>query len=242
MPTLKYEQITASLRERIASGDFPPGSFLPSSRDLCEQWEVSRATANKAMDVLRSDGLVIPIQGRGHKVVEQPIGRPAGGRRAGTTRIQGGRPFRRLGSPEMLTPPSHIADCLQLSAGRQALHRARLMLTEGGEPLSHVTAWFPPDIADAAPRLHQSGPLAEGTTHYVRRTTGRGPVRGIDVTTVRLATSAEAAHLRVNRPVAVAVDLHTAYDQNDRPLVCEEGVTPSGLWERVDNYAMRGAS
>ncbi|MFD8141581.1 GntR family transcriptional regulator [Streptomyces sp. NPDC059708] len=238
MPDLKYEQIAESLRRRIADGEFGPGTLLPSSRDLCEQWTVSRATAIKAMEVLRADGLVVPHQGRGFSVVEIPVARPAGNRGAGTSRVQGGMPFRRLGTPEMLVPPSHIADALGLDAGVRALHRARLTLVEDGQPHAYTAAWFPPDIARSCPRLHLGGPIAEGTTHYVRRTTGRGPVRGVDVTSVRLATSAEAEHLQVKRPCAVAVVLHTAYDQEARPLVCEEGVTPSGWWERTDDYAM----
>lgn len=238
MPTLKYEQIAESLRHRIADGEFGPGELLPSSRDLCEQWGVSRATAIKAMEILRGDGLVTPHQGRGFTVVEVPLARPAGSRHAGTDRTSGGRPFRRLGTPEMLTPPSHVADALALPARQAALHRARLVLTEDGGPMSYVVAWFPPDVADSCPRLNQPGPIAEGTTHYVRRHTGRGPVRGSDVITVRLATKVEAEHLEVKRPAAVAVDLHVAYDQDEKPLVCEEGVTPSGLWERVDNYPM----
>ncbi|MDH2392234.1 GntR family transcriptional regulator [Streptomyces sp. HNM0663] len=238
MPPLKYEQIAESLRRRIADGEFGPGDLLPSSRDLCEQWDVSRATAVKAMDILRADGLIVPHQGRGFSVVQTALARPAGGRRAGTSRTSGGRPFRRLGAPEMLTPPSHVADALGLSAGVGALHRARLVLAEDDTPMTYVTAWFPPDIAAQCPRLAQKGPIAEGTTHYVRRETGRGPVLGVDETTVRLATSAEADHLGVKRPTAVAVDLHTAYDQDDRPLVCEEGVTPSHLWRRTDKYPM----
>lgn len=238
MPLLKYEQIADSLRRRIADGEFGPGSLLPSSRDLCEQWGVSRATAIKAMETLRADGLVAPHQGRGFSVVETPVARPAGGRGTGTSRIQGGMPFKRLGVPEMLVPPSHIAEALGLASGVRALHRARLTLLDDSRPHSHTTAWFPPDIAEACPRLHQSGPIAEGTTHYVRRATGRAPVRGLDVTSVRLVTSAEAQHLRVKRPCAVAVVLHTAYDAQDRPLVCEEGVTPEGVWERTDNYSM----
>ncbi|MFD4374654.1 GntR family transcriptional regulator [Streptomyces sp. NPDC058486] len=237
MPLLKYEQITESLRRRIADDEFPPGSLLPSSRDLCEQWGVSRATAIKAMEVLRADGLVTPHQGRGFSVVETPVARPAGGRGAGTSRVQGGMPFRRLGVPEMLIPPSHIAEALGLESGARALHRVRLTLLED-RPHSYTTAWFPPDVADSCPRLHQGGPIAEGTTHYIRRTTGRAPARGTDITTVRLATSAEAEHLRVKRPCAVAVVLHTAYDVTDRPLVCEEGVTAEGVWERTDNYPM----
>ncbi|MFI0712009.1 UTRA domain-containing protein [Streptomyces inhibens] len=138
----------------------------------------------------------------------------------------------------MLTPPSHIAYALELVAGVRALHRARLVLADDSGPMSYVTAWFPPDIAEQCPRLAQAGPIAEGTTNYVRRQTARGPVRGTDVTTVRLATKQEAEHLGVKRPAAVAVVLHTAYDQDEKPLVCEEGFTPSGLWERIDNYPM----
>ncbi|MEU2429628.1 GntR family transcriptional regulator [Streptomyces sp. NPDC007861] len=238
MPKLKYEQIADDLRRRIADGEFGAGDILPSSRDLCEQWAVARATAVKAMDILRADGLVVPHQGRGFTVVDQPVARPAGGRCAGTSRSTGGRPFRRLGTPETLTPPSHVAEALALAPGEVALHRARLVLAEDGGPMTHVIAWFPPDIAEQCPRLSQAGPIAEGTTHYVRRHTGRRPVRGTDVTTVRLATRLEAEHLGVKRPAAVAVVLHTAYDPDGRPLVCEEGVTPSGLWELVDNYPM----
>ncbi|MFE3632275.1 GntR family transcriptional regulator [Streptomyces goshikiensis] len=237
MPLLKYEQIADSLRSRISDGEFGPGDLLPSSRDLCEQWEVSRATAIKAMEVLRADGLAVPHQGRGFTVTQTPVARPAGARGAGTSRAQGG-PFRRLGRPEMLVPPSRIADALGLAAGRRALQRARLVLTEEGRPHSYVVAWFPPEVADACPRLHQDGPIAEGTTHYVRRTTGRLPVRGTDTTSVRLAAPTEAELLQVKRPCAVAVVLHTACDAAGEPLVCEEGVTAEGLWERTDNYLM----
>lgn len=237
MPRLKYEQIAESLRSRIADGEFGPGAVLPSSRDLCEQWAVSRATAIKAMEVLRSDGLVVPHQGRGFSVTQTPVARPAGGRGPGTTRAQGG-PYRRLGVPEMLVPPSHVADALGLAAGRQALHRARLVLTQDGQPHSLVSAWFPPEVAELCPRLQQNGPIAEGTTRYVHRTTGWLSIRGVDTTSVRLATKSEAELFQVKRPCAVAVVLHTAYDDRDEALVCEEGVTPEGLWERMDNYAM----
>ncbi|MEU8569553.1 GntR family transcriptional regulator [Streptomyces pathocidini] len=238
MPQLKYEQIADSLRKRITDGEFGPGSLLPSSRDLCEQWDVSRATAIKAMETLRTDGLVIPHQGRGFTVVETPLARPAGGRASGTTRVQGGSPFQRLGTPEMKAPPAHIVGALGLSDSQRALNRARLVLSDDGGPHSYVIAWFPPSVAEACPRLHQNGPIAEGTTHYVSRTTGRSPAHGTDTTTVRLASKAEAELLQVKRPTAVSVVLHTAYDDAGSPLVCEEGITPSGLWERVDNYPM----
>ncbi|EKX67902.1 GntR family transcriptional regulator [Streptomyces ipomoeae] len=238
MPLLKYEQIAEDLRTRIANGEFGPGDLLPSGRDLAEQWSVSRATVVKAYDVLRNDGLVVARQGAGFTVVETPIARPAGGRRTDSSRVSGGAPYRRLGVPDRTAPPSHVAEALGLKPGEQALRRIRLVLLDDGVPHSLVTAWFPPSIADAAPRLAMKGPIAEGTTHYVRRETGRSPAEGVDVT-VRLATEDEAHLLEVEQPTAVAVVLHTAFDKDRQALVCEEGVTPSHVFEQIDNYPMR---
>lgn len=242
MPMLKYEQIADSLRRRITEGEFGPGDLLPSGRDLCEQWGVSRATVNKAFDVLRADGVVVARQGLGFRVTERPVARPAGGRRAGRTRMSGGRPFRRLGAPVRDVAPAHVTEALGLEPGESSLRRDRMMLLDDGSPLSLVSAWFPPDIVDWCPRLTQAGPIAEGTTNYVARETGRIPVQGTDTTTVRLATEAEARDLGYQRPLAVAVDLHVAYDSEGRALVCEEGVTPSDLWERSENYPMDASS
>ncbi|MYR44133.1 GntR family transcriptional regulator [Streptomyces sp. SID5910] len=239
MPVLKYEQIASDLRTRVANGEFGPGDLLPSGRDLAEQWGVSRATVVKAYDILRQDGLVVARQGSGFLVTEAPVARPAGGRRAGSTRLSGGAPYRRLGTPDRTVPPARVAESLGLGHGEEALRRVRLMLLEDGTAQSLVTAWFPASVADAAPRLTAKGPIAEGTTHYVRRETGRFPVEGVDVTTVRLATEEEARHLGVEQPTAVAVTLHTAFDQRHRALVCEEGVCPSHIFEQTDNYPMQ---
>lgn len=238
MALLKYEEIAESLRSRIAAGEFPPGGVIPSGRDLAERWQVSRATVVKAMDVLRNDGVIVAKQGTGFVVVESPIGRPAGNRRSGSARTTGGMPFVRIGTPDRTVPPAHVADALGLPPRTEALRRVRMMQLPDGTPHSYVEAWFPPDIADQSPRLEQHAPIAEGTTRYIRRQTGRFPVEGSDTTTVRLATDDEAHHLGLSTPAAVAVVLHTAYDQKGRALVCEEGVTPGSLWEQVDTYPM----
>ncbi|WP_416985569.1 GntR family transcriptional regulator [Streptomyces sp. T028] len=238
MPLLKYEQIAEDLRIRIANGEFGPGDLLPSGRDLAEQWSVSRATVVKAYDVLRNDGVVVARQGAGFTVVEFPVARPAGGRRAGTARVAGGAPFRRLGTPDWAVPPERVVGVLGLEPGETALRRMRMVLLEDGSPGTLVTAWFPAEVANLAPRLSLPGPIPEGTTHHVRRETGRSPVEGVDITTVRLADEEESRLLEVERPEAVAVVLHVAYDGERRSLVCEEGVTPSRVFEQSDSYPM----
>ncbi|MFG2948834.1 GntR family transcriptional regulator [Streptomyces adustus] len=238
MALLKYEEIAESLRARIAAGEFAPGETLPSGRDLAEQWSVSRATTVKAMDVLRSDGVVVAKQGTGFVVAETPVARPAGARRAGSARIAGGMPFLRVGEPDWAEPSARVAAALGMAPGISALRRARILQLSDGTPHSYAEAWFPPDIAEASPRLSQTAPIPEGTTRYVRRQTGRFPTEGVDVTTVRLANETEARHLGLPEATAVAVVLHTAYDGEGHPLVCEEGVTPAPHFEQVQTYAM----
>jgi DNA-binding GntR family transcriptional regulator len=147
-------------------------------------------------------------------------------------------PYVRVGEPDWVEPPARVASSLRMEAGKAALRRIRVLQLPDGSPHSYVEAWFPPDLAEASPRLAQSAPIAEGTTRYVRRQTGRFPVEGVDVTTVRVATEVETHHLTLAEGAPVAVVLHTAYDQDGGPLVCEEGVTPANLFEQTNSYPM----
>lgn len=119
MAVLKYEEIAEFLRARIAAGEIEPGDTIPSGRELAEQWDVSRATAIKAVDVLRNDGVVVAKQGTGFVVTETPVARPAGARRAGSARILGGMPFLRVGEPDWAEPPPGSPPPLDSHPGRR---------------------------------------------------------------------------------------------------------------------------
>ncbi|MCD9904691.1 GntR family transcriptional regulator [Streptomyces sp. MT29] len=54
----RYEEIAHDLRERIVSGEYPPGSALPLMRDIGAAFEVSDITVRKALAVLTREGLV----------------------------------------------------------------------------------------------------------------------------------------------------------------------------------------
>lgn len=60
-----FRQVAADLREKITAGVFAPGARLPSERELVEAYEVSRPTIREAVDVLRSEGMVVSEHGRG---------------------------------------------------------------------------------------------------------------------------------------------------------------------------------
>jgi GntR family transcriptional regulator len=65
-----YQQLAAILRARITSGELPPGRVLPSEATLMQEHGIARETARKAVRVLRDEGLVEVVQGRGAYVRE----------------------------------------------------------------------------------------------------------------------------------------------------------------------------
>jgi DNA-binding LacI/PurR family transcriptional regulator len=71
-PLPRYYQVYASLLERIRSGEFQPGDAIPSERILVGDYQVSRITIVKALDVLERDGLIDRQHGRGTYVTSPP--------------------------------------------------------------------------------------------------------------------------------------------------------------------------
>lgn len=70
-PTPVYLQVAAILRARIKAGESPPGRALPSETTLMGEHGIARETARKAVRVLRDEGLVEIVQGRGAYVISR---------------------------------------------------------------------------------------------------------------------------------------------------------------------------
>ncbi|CAI3335004.1 GntR family transcriptional regulator [Enterococcus cecorum] len=65
----KYEEIANILRERILNGTYPVDSFLPHQTELVKEFNVSRMTIKKAVNILTVEGLVYSKQGMGTKIL-----------------------------------------------------------------------------------------------------------------------------------------------------------------------------
>src|SRR5260370_41379005 len=53
-----YQQLNSQLRLLVGSGECPVGSQFLTERQICDRYGVSRATANKALSNLVSEGLL----------------------------------------------------------------------------------------------------------------------------------------------------------------------------------------
>ncbi len=63
-----YLQIADHIERRIAYGEFPPGSLLPSERRFATQLGVNRSTIVQAYEQLRAHGLIEGQTGSGTRV------------------------------------------------------------------------------------------------------------------------------------------------------------------------------
>lgn len=65
-----YTQLITRLKRAIAAGEYPPGSKLPSVRELAQEAGVNPNTAQRAFTELERDGLIYTQRTSGKYVTE----------------------------------------------------------------------------------------------------------------------------------------------------------------------------
>ena len=65
-----YEQIQAELRRLMLTGALPPGSRLPSVRELAGQLAINPNTIQRAYRELEADGYILSVAGKGSFVAQ----------------------------------------------------------------------------------------------------------------------------------------------------------------------------
>ncbi|KJD52116.1 GntR family transcriptional regulator, partial [Bacillus amyloliquefaciens] len=65
----KYKQIIQFIKEKIANGEWPIGTKIPSQRSLAKHFAVNRSTVITALEELIADGLIEGRMGKGTIVI-----------------------------------------------------------------------------------------------------------------------------------------------------------------------------
>ena len=63
-----HVQLENLIKDKIASGEYPMGSLLPSERKMAEAYGINRLTVRAALKNLQKEGLVSTIHGKGNFV------------------------------------------------------------------------------------------------------------------------------------------------------------------------------
>jgi DNA-binding GntR family transcriptional regulator len=66
-----YVQVVQIIRARIESGKLKPNRPIPSEAQMEQEFGIARETARKAVALLREEGLIVTVRGRGSFVAER---------------------------------------------------------------------------------------------------------------------------------------------------------------------------
>jgi DNA-binding GntR family transcriptional regulator len=74
-----YLEIAEDVREQIRTGSLPVGTKLPALRAMAGTYAVAPGTVAAALELLRREGLIDTVQGKGSEVIAAPaegVGEP----------------------------------------------------------------------------------------------------------------------------------------------------------------------
>ena len=223
MRTFRYHQIAEDLRNRIGSGEFAAGKLLPSEASLGELFDASRVTIRKALEVLRSEGLVDSRQGFGWFAAANLIAQPLTGLSTIEKQLahSGRTSERSILDFQFVAAPDHVVPVL----GHQVLEVKRINLADG-EPFARVTVWCREDLGSELSRSD-----VERASFYELLDVPIGGAR--QSIGAQVAGPTDASLLGVPEASAVLVVRRTTFSTNDEPILVSEHVFPGHLTEFV---------
>ncbi|WP_309032058.1 GntR family transcriptional regulator [Streptomyces alfalfae] len=209
-----YARIAGHYRDLISSGELSPGDLLPSIKTLATEWEVSTATADRAMRLLREEKLVQGIPGVGTEVMARPISLSSGAERhdrSGRTQSSWGVGEKSSDhTAGIVEAPEDVAAVLDIPPGDDVIRRSRVY-RDGHGIVSHSTSWIPAEFAQAVPELTRSKRLKGGLSlDLIARATGRHAVKRVDEETARIATNRDLELLELEAGTVAAILVLTA--------------------------------
>ncbi|MEU6758431.1 GntR family transcriptional regulator [Streptomyces sp. NPDC046685] len=245
-PRPLHARIAADLRDEIMSGDLAAGAKLPSTAQLKDRFDASNATIQKAVQLLKDEGLAVGRAGAAVTVREkrQRTVRPT----ASLTPAAEGSAYPWLSkvSEEQSSARStllaveevgafgDIAAALGRPEGSPVVCRRQLISIDD-EPAELVHSYYPPEIARGT--VLEVPRRIRGGTPTLLAELGFRPRRSVDRVSARVATQEQYTALRLPGDLPVLRTLRTVYDEDDRPVEATVMVKAGHLYELQYEFA-----
>jgi GntR family transcriptional regulator len=223
--------IADDLRLAIEDGKLQPGTKLPSGRELSRRYDVARNTADEAIKLLQTEGLVDIRHGSGAYVRRRrPLVRLGSNRYSQRLREETGlSPFLleatrqgwqahvEGGPVQRIQPPLDVAERLNVDPSSRSVVKRENWYFADNQPVQVGYTYIPWHIAKGTPLTKPGEPVPEGIYAYLEN-------KGYVVTRIREEISArmprhsELIALHVPPGVPVIEVLHTSINSDDAPF------------------------
>ncbi|GAA4062717.1 GntR family transcriptional regulator [Nonomuraea sp. NPDC050663] len=151
-PVPKYFQLREILLDLIENNELSIGAAIPSERELCQRFGLSRMTVRQAVDHLVSEGRLHRVPGKGTFVARPKIELAL--QLTSFTddmRARGLVPGSRDLDRRVVRASAHLAKELGIQPGDE-VHFIERLRTADGEPLAieraHIPVYLAPDLGD----------------------------------------------------------------------------------------------
>ena len=203
-----YHQIFLILRQQIMDGLHEYDALIQGEQELAETYDVSRITANRALDELAAEGLVVRERGRGTRVRYKPKARAYQASMDGLLEnliAMGLETEVKLLSFGYVPAAEEVAAALSCPIGQEVQRSVRVRSVEG-QPFSFLTTFVPAEIGrrygaeDLANKpllslLERGGIQVDAANQLISATLADAEVAG------HLGVEAGSALLKINRIV-----------------------------------------
>jgi GntR family transcriptional regulator len=142
-----YMKVYTQIKGMILDDTYPIGSLMPTEPDLCQQFQVSRTTIRKAMELLEQAGFIRIQQGRGTEVLDYRTTQKLNIVSSFTETLEskGYKVSSKSMHIDMVVPPNNVLDDLNLPAETQVVRIQRIQLANG-KPVALMTNYVVPDL------------------------------------------------------------------------------------------------
>lgn len=143
-PVTLYYQLKEILINKVRSNEWPIGTKIPTERELCDIYKVSRITVRQALNELEKEGYLNRKQGKGTFVTAPKIEQRLSKFYSFSEEIRkmGYAPETKVLDFNVVKADKDIASLLNLSEGAEVYSIKRLRLANG-EPFALETSYIP---------------------------------------------------------------------------------------------------
>lgn len=210
-----YHQLKKLIQASIDNGDYPEGTCLPSEREFCLKYAISRMTVRQAISELVNEGLLRRERGKGTFVAKPKLNQRLSVLSSFTEdmAMKNMIPGAQLLSFNIIKAVGLIRENLYLSDNDDVYEIKRLRLADN-EPMAIETSHIPVRIL---PNLKQNQ-IQQGSLYAFLKKNGIIISHGQQNIEASLASQQEAEQLHIRRNAPVLLIARTVYDEHGTPI------------------------